>query len=123
VSVNLFLAESPSVVDVGEVEMKSLSVMEGNSVTLQTDVTETHGDELIVWRFERKLIAKYDVEAKSSPLHDTDERFRDRLQLDHQTGSLTITHTRTTDSGEYTLKINSNKQTLFKRFSVAVSGE
>jgi len=123
--VNLFLAESPSVVDVGEAEMKSVSVIEGNSVTLQTDVTETHGDELIVWRFgdEGKLIARYDVEAKSSPLLDTDVRFRDRLQLDHQTGSLTITHTKTTDSGEYTLKINSNKQALYKRFIVTVSGE
>jgi len=123
VSVNLFLAESPSV-DVGEVEMKSVSVLEGNSVTLQTDVTETHGDELIVWRFgdEGKLIAKYDV-VKSSPLLDTDEKFRDRLQLDHQTGSLTITNTRNTDSGFYTMKISSNKQTLFKRFIVTVSGE
>ncbi|KAG1929395.1 hypothetical protein F2P79_022950 [Pimephales promelas] len=118
---NVTVSESPSV-DVGEVEMKSVSVLEGNSVTLQTDVPETHGDELIVWRFgdEGKLIAKYDV-VKSSPLLDTDERFRDRLQLDHQTGSLTITHTRTTDSGFYTLKINSNKQTIYKRFSVTVS--
>ncbi|XP_039520369.1 uncharacterized protein LOC120474283 isoform X16 [Pimephales promelas] len=118
---NVTVSESPSV-HVGEAEMKSMSVMEGNSVTLQTDVTETNGDELIVWRFgdEGKLIAKYDV-VKSSPLLNTDERFRDRLQLDHQTGSLTIIHTRTTDSGEYTLKINSNKQTLYKRFIVTVS--
>ncbi|XP_039520345.1 uncharacterized protein LOC120474271 [Pimephales promelas] len=119
---NVTVSESPSVVDVGEAEMKSVSVLEGNSVTLQTDVTETHGDELIVWRFgdEGKLIAKYDV-VKSSQLLDTDERFRDRLQLDHQTGSLTITNTRNTDSGEYTLKINSNKQTFYKRFIVTVS--
>ncbi|KAG1928788.1 uncharacterized protein LOC120475640 [Pimephales promelas] len=119
---NVTVSESPSVVDVGEAEMKSVSVFEGNSVTLQTDVTETHGDELIVWRFgdEGKLIAKYDV-VKSSPLLDTDERFRDRLKMDHQTGSLTITYTTNTDSGEYTLKINSNRQTLYKRFIVTVS--
>ncbi|XP_067271619.1 uncharacterized protein [Pseudorasbora parva] len=109
-------------IDIGEAEMKSVSVMEGDSVTLQTDVTETHGDELIVWRFgdEGKLIAKFDIEANSSTLYD--ERFRDRLKLDHQTGSLNITHTRTTDSELYTVKISSSssKQTIFKRFNVTV---
>ncbi|KAK7136733.1 hypothetical protein R3I93_016937 [Phoxinus phoxinus] len=114
--------ESPPVIDV---EMKS--VTEGDSVTLQTDVTELHGDELIVWRFgdEGKLIAKCDIEAKSSPLHnDTDGRFRDRLKLDHQTGSLTISDIRNTHSGLYTVKISSSsKQTLYKRFSVTISGE
>ncbi|XP_067271618.1 muscle M-line assembly protein unc-89-like [Pseudorasbora parva] len=120
-SVTVF--ESPSVIGGGEAGMKSVSVAEGDLVTLQTDVTKTHGDELIVWRFgdERKLIVKRDIEAKNS--YETDERFRDRLKLD-QTGSLTITHTRTTDSGLYTVKISSSssKQTIFKRFSVTVGG-
>ncbi|KAK7136731.1 hypothetical protein R3I93_016935 [Phoxinus phoxinus] len=111
--------ESPPVIDI---EMKS--VTEGDSVTLQTDVTEPHGDELIVWRVgdEGKLIAKRDIEAKSSKLYeDTNERFRDRLQLDHQTGSLTITNSRTTDSELYTVKISSSKQTSYKRFNVNVT--
>ncbi|XP_073700167.1 uncharacterized protein [Garra rufa] len=125
-SVNIY--ESPSVAtvtDAGEAEMKSVSVVKGDSVTLQTDVTvtEINGSELIVWRFgdEGKLIAKCDIEAKSPPLY-YDERFRERLKLDHQTGSLNITNTRTTDSGLYTMKISSNKQTLHKRFTVNVSG-
>ncbi|ROL45101.1 hypothetical protein DPX16_5408 [Anabarilius grahami] len=103
--------------------MKSVSETEGESVTLQTD-TETHGDELIVWRFgdEGKLIAKHDLEAKSLRLYnDPDERFRDRLKMDDRTGSLTITNTRTTDSGVYKVKISSSKQTLHKRFTVTVS--
>ncbi|XP_051741571.1 uncharacterized protein LOC127508050 isoform X16 [Ctenopharyngodon idella] len=114
--------ESPDVIEAFKDETQSVSETEGNPVTLQTD-TETHGKELIVWRFgdEGKLIAKHDQEAKSPPLYDTDERFRDRLKLDHQTGSLTITNTRITDSGVYKVKISSSKQTLNKRFTVTVS--
>ncbi|XDV23449.1 hypothetical protein PO909_028025 [Leuciscus waleckii] len=123
VTFSVTVYESPSVIDAGKAEMKSVSVMEGGPVTLQTDVTETHGDELIVWRFgdEGKLIAKHDIEAKSSPIYDTDERFRDRLKLDEKTGSLTITNTRNTDSGLYTVKISSSKQILNKKFSVIIS--
>ncbi len=124
---NLFLVESRSeyaVIDAGKAIL-NMSVKENDPVTLQTNVTQLTGDELIVWRFgdEGKLIAKHDIEAKSSPLYDTDERFRDRLELNDQTGSLIITNTRTTDSGLYTVKISSNKQTLYKRFTVAVIGE
>jgi len=124
-SVNLFLSESPPAIVVDRVEIESVSKKEGDSVTLQTDVTEPHGDELIVWRFgdKGKLIAKCDIEANSSQLSDY-EIFRGRLKLDHQTGSLTISDLRNTDSGLHTVKISSSsKQTLYKRFSVAVSGE
>ncbi|XP_058615923.1 uncharacterized protein LOC131529933 isoform X2 [Onychostoma macrolepis] len=112
--------EALSVIAGAEAEVKSMSEMEGDPVTLH--VPQLQGDELIVWRFgdEGKLIAKHDIEAKSSLVYDTDERFRDRLQLD-QTGSLIITNTRTTDSGLYTVKISSNTQTLYKRFIVTVS--
>ncbi|XP_048041590.1 uncharacterized protein LOC125265420 [Megalobrama amblycephala] len=114
--------ESPAVIGAGGSEMKSVSETEGYPVSLLTD-TETHGDELIVWRFgdEGKLIAKHDLEAKSPPLYDPDERFRDRLKLDHHTGSLTITKTRLSDSGVYKVKISSSKQTLHKKFTVTVS--
>ncbi|XP_026054373.1 uncharacterized protein LOC113040252 isoform X3 [Carassius auratus] len=116
--------ESPSAVDAGVTDMKLVSVKEGDPVILQTGVPQLTGDELIVWRFgdEGKLIAKHDIEAKSSPLYDeTDERFRDRLKLNDQTGSLTITNTRTTDSGHYKVKISSNKQTLYQKYIVTVS--
>ncbi|KTF72974.1 hypothetical protein cypCar_00045443, partial [Cyprinus carpio] len=117
-------SESPAVIDAAEGEMKLMSVKEGDPVILQTDVPQLTGDELIVWRFgdEGKLIAKHDLEPKSPPLYYDEERFRDRLKLD-QTGSLTITNTRTTHSGVYKVKISSNKQTLYKRFTVTVGGE
>ncbi|XP_026054376.1 uncharacterized protein LOC113040253 isoform X2 [Carassius auratus] len=113
--------ESPSAVDAGVTDMKLMSVKEGDPVILQTGVPQLTGDMLIVWRFgdEGKLIAKHDIEAKSSPLYD--ERFRDRLKLNDQTGSLTITNTRTTDSGHYKVKISSNKQTLYQKYIVTVS--
>uniref|UniRef100_A0A8C1MC21 Immunoglobulin domain-containing protein n=1 Tax=Cyprinus carpio TaxID=7962 RepID=A0A8C1MC21_CYPCA len=116
--------ESPFAVDAGVTDMKLMSVKEGDPVILQTDVPQLTGDELIVWRFgdEGKLIAKHDIETKSPPLYDeTDERLRDRLQLNHQTGSLTITNTRTTDSGHYKVKISSNKQTIYQKYIVTVS--
>ncbi|KAK9978811.1 hypothetical protein ABG768_020549 [Culter alburnus] len=122
-SFSVTVYESPAVIDAFKGETKSVSETEGESVTLQTD-TETHGDELIVWRFgdEGKLIAKHDVEAKSLRLYnESDERFRDRLKLDHHTGSLTITNTRLSDSGVYKVKISSSKQTLYKKFTVTVS--
>ncbi|XP_050956401.1 uncharacterized protein LOC127157210 [Labeo rohita] len=116
--------ETPSVIDAGEAEMKLMSVKEGDPVILQTVVRQLNRDELIVWRFgdEGKLIAKRDVETKSPQLYDeTDERFRDRLKLDHQTGSLTITNTRTTDSGLYKVKISSNKLTVYEKYIVTIS--
>ncbi|XP_026053163.1 uncharacterized protein LOC113039485 [Carassius auratus] len=114
---------SPDVIDAVKGEMKLMSVTEGDPVILQTDVPQLTRDMLVVWRSgdEGKLIAKHDIEAKSSPFYvETDGRFRDRLKLD-QTGSLTITNSRTNDSGLYRVKISSNNQTTYKRFTVTVS--
>ncbi|XP_073793326.1 titin isoform X2 [Danio rerio] len=118
-----FNAEVPPVFETYKAEMKSISVKKGNPFTLHTSVAELHGDELIVWRFgdEGKLLAKEDKETKGSPYYNTDERFRHRLELVDQTGSLTIKNTKEIDAGLYTVKISSNEQTSFKRFIVSVS--
>ncbi|XP_051763458.1 uncharacterized protein LOC127519840 isoform X3 [Ctenopharyngodon idella] len=101
----------------------SVSVMEGDSVTLNTGV-KTNQQENIKWFFNNNRIAQIsgdlskictDVQCK-----DGDEKFRDRLKLDHQTGSLTITNIRTTDSGEYKLQIISSNSSSDKTFSVTV---
>ncbi|XDV23934.1 hypothetical protein PO909_028275, partial [Leuciscus waleckii] len=77
--------------------VKSVSVMEGDSVTLNSDLTEMMDEDLIYWRFgnENTVIAEIDVLADRITVYDDvpDGRFRDRLKLDHQTGSLTITNT------------------------------
>ncbi|KAI2648015.1 V-set and immunoglobulin domain-containing protein 1 [Labeo rohita] len=82
----------------------SVSVTEGESVTLKTADTTINE---IQWSFVHKnssiFIALFYRQNEKSTVHDDvlDGRFKDRLKLD-KTGSLTITNTRTTDSGLYT---------------------
>uniref|UniRef100_A0A8C1PJ01 Immunoglobulin domain-containing protein n=1 Tax=Cyprinus carpio TaxID=7962 RepID=A0A8C1PJ01_CYPCA len=104
--------------------VKSVSVKEGDSVTLQINVTEIQTDDKIDWKLgtNRNLIAK--INGKTSKIFDgPDGRFRDRLKLDHQTGSLIITDTRTTDSGLYEVKISSSSSEDTHRFNVTVYGK
>ncbi|KAI2650778.1 SLAM family member 5 [Labeo rohita] len=95
-------------------EVKSVSEMEGDSVTLNLDLSEILKED-ILWRFGHNtvLIAKlYKNNTDKIYAENADGRFRDRLKLDHQTGSLTITNTRTTDSGLYKVTNGSNATPL-----------
>ncbi len=87
-------------------EEKSVFVMEGDSVTLNSDLTEIMDDDLIQWRFEKYLIAEINVTADSMSVYDDvpDGRFRDRLKLNKQTGSLIITNIRMKHGGFYKLE-------------------
>lgn len=101
--------------------VRSVSVMEGQNVTLNTD-TEIHLDDLILWRFGDKgiLLAKIDVGTNETSLNDNDERFRDRLKIDHHTGSLTITNIKTEQAGLYELQIRGHESS--QRFLLSVKG-
>ncbi|KTF72794.1 hypothetical protein cypCar_00047732, partial [Cyprinus carpio] len=104
-------------------EVKSVSVKEGDSVTLNTSLTEIQKDDQVLWKFglNRSVIAKISQEAGIFNTYDgPDERFRDRLQLDNQTGSLTITNTRTTDSGLYEVSIKNSSSEAKNRFNVTI---
>jgi len=103
-------------------EVKSISVKEGESVTLNI-YTDIRPDDLILWRFGDQgiLLAKIDVKTDETSLNDDDERFRDRLKIDHQTGSLIITNTRTEHSGLYELQIRGSESS--QRFLLSVTGE
>ncbi|KAL0161530.1 hypothetical protein M9458_045255, partial [Cirrhinus mrigala] len=95
--------------------------MEGDSVTLQTN-TELQTEDWMMWTFgqPKTLIAQIDKRLERFSTFDVlDGRFRDRLTVDYQTGSLTIINTRTTDSGLYRVIIRSRKATY--RFNVIVS--
>ncbi|KAI7791570.1 hypothetical protein IRJ41_025915, partial [Triplophysa rosa] len=101
-------------------EVKSVSVMEGDSVTLHTD-TQIQRYDNINWDFGPQ---KYLLSATSGgSINVYNGRFRDRLQVDDQTGSLTITNTTTEDSGLYDveLKKRQSEQIIKKRFIVSVS--
>ncbi|XP_039538674.1 uncharacterized protein LOC120486601 [Pimephales promelas] len=101
----------------------SLSVMEGDSVTLNTGV-QTNQQEVIKWYFNDTRIAQISGDLSDIctdvQCEDGDERFRDRLKLDNQTGSLTITHT--TYSGLYELKIITSRSSSDKIFRLSVTG-
>ncbi|KAK9967214.1 hypothetical protein ABG768_001622 [Culter alburnus] len=97
-------------------ELKSVSVMEGDSVTLNSDLTEIDDEDLILWRFgsENTLIVKISVLEGRITVYDDvlDGRFRDRLKLDHQTGSLTITNITTEHDGDYKLQTSSVRKSF-----------
>ncbi|XP_026054686.1 uncharacterized protein LOC113040600 [Carassius auratus] len=109
-------------------KMKTKSVKEGESVTLDPGVIKSP-DDVMTWHFNDELIAEItrdhqkiceDVKCNSTG------RFIDRLKLDHQTGSLTITNITTTDAGVYKLQIKSSIQPHYsiisvKRFSLTVT--
>ncbi|XP_058618085.1 SLAM family member 9-like [Onychostoma macrolepis] len=108
--------------------VESVSVLEGDSVALNSGFTEMMDDDVILWRFgaENTLIAQINVLAGSITVYKDvlDGRFRDRLKLDDQTGSLIITNTRTEHTGLYKLQTNrvskSFSLTVYARLSVPV---
>ncbi|ROL37839.1 CD48 antigen [Anabarilius grahami] len=106
--------------------VKSESVTEGESVSLNSSFTQIHTHEEINWKFGDFLIAKVKRNKESKFYGESAEgRFRDRLKLD-QTGSLTIINSRTTDSGLYTVSsirratINTINLTVYARLPVPV---
>ncbi|XP_018965344.1 uncharacterized protein LOC109096120 [Cyprinus carpio] len=100
-------------------EVKSISVMKGDSVTLHTDVTEVQKYLFIQWMFGNTRIAEVGRLTQTYSTYDgPDGRFRGRLELD-QTGSLIITNTRTTDSGLYKLTAISS-ETSYMSFELTV---
>ncbi len=105
--------------------VESVSVTEGESVSLNTRLTGIQTRDIIQWTFGYPVtkIAEINREGGIVSTFDGDAAgFRDRLKLDNQTGSLTITNTRTTDSGHYTVIIKGAKTTTY-RFNVTVYGE
>uniref|UniRef100_A0A671R780 Ig-like domain-containing protein n=2 Tax=Sinocyclocheilus anshuiensis TaxID=1608454 RepID=A0A671R780_9TELE len=107
-------------------QMQRKSVKEGESVTLDTGVMK-NPEDLMTWYFNDICIAEISEEPRKictdDQCDDGTERFRDRLKLDRQTGSLTITNINTTDSGLYKLQTNSSRISIIRSFRVSVIGK
>ncbi|XP_016108475.1 uncharacterized protein [Sinocyclocheilus grahami] len=112
----LFFVCGASAVDPDRV---SVSVMEGDAMTLYTGV-EMNQDRMM-WFFGDDRIAV--INGDTSKICEDDQckqRFRDRLNV-NQNGSLTVTNIRTTDSGDCKLQISSSRFCIIRSFTVTVT--
>ncbi|KAL1251733.1 hypothetical protein QQF64_019529, partial [Cirrhinus molitorella] len=106
---------------------ESVLVIEGNSVTLHADLTETHEHGNIMWSFGavKDAIAEINrVYRVFSTFDGPNRRFKDRLKLDNQTGSLTITNITAEHAGLYEVQISGmtpSKTFSFKKINHSVS--
>ncbi|KAG7458555.1 hypothetical protein MATL_G00221460 [Megalops atlanticus] len=109
------------VLNAGQTEVKKVRGRAGKTVTLHSNITEVQSD--VIWSFpfgtsSSKVIAQL---FNKENVKYYGQRFKDRLQLDTQTGSLTIKNLNTYDSGGYQLQIGSNEE-LSITFEVMVYG-
>ncbi|XP_056109118.1 uncharacterized protein LOC130086913 [Rhinichthys klamathensis goyatoka] len=86
------------------VEVMAVSLMEGDSVTLNTGVTKQQHDKML-WYFEDTLIALINDPDTSCLYDGEDGRFRGRVKVDYETGSLTITNITSEHTGRYEAEI------------------
>ncbi|KAL0161149.1 hypothetical protein M9458_044885, partial [Cirrhinus mrigala] len=98
-------------------QMKSKSLKHGESVTLDPGVI-TNPNDVMTWYFNDTPIAEITGDQSKIVTNHSYWRVRDGLKLDHQTGSLTITNSRITDSGLYKLQIISSRFSIIRSFSV-----
>lgn len=93
---------------------------EGDSVTLHSQHTEIQKTaNFIEWKFGETSIAH--IEIGSSKILEwvkSDGAFKDRLQLDTQTGDLKIKNISSQDSGDFSLQISSKSGSTSKSFNV-----
>ncbi len=106
--------------------VKVMLVMERDSVVLPSGLSKIQRADQITWKFKDTLIAEMNQTAGIFSTYDVlDGRFRYRLHLNNQTGSLIITNVRPNISGLYEINISksSSRYTTHKTFNVTSIGE
>ncbi|XP_036420141.1 CD48 antigen-like [Colossoma macropomum] len=104
-------------------EVVRLQELEGNTVTIHTGLTGVQSDAHILWFYrsenlDTKIVNSLVFKGETNTDYPS-ERFRDRLQLNRNSGSLTITNISREDSGVYKLQIITEHQSVWS-FSVNV---
>ncbi|XP_030643683.1 SLAM family member 5-like [Chanos chanos] len=97
-------------------------VREGETVTLHTGFTGLQSDDQILWSYgpvDPNIIIVNSQVLRGNIITDYRDRFRDRLELDRQTGSLTIRNINITDSGVYKVTVI-NLEVSSRRFYYTV---
>jgi len=104
--------------------VNKVSVFEGDPVTLNPD-TEIQSDDHIEWRFGNEVLITETRRGGDISINRgiAGWRFRDRLELNRKTGSLTIKHTEMRHAGVYQLQITSNKEVSYETFIVDLRSE
>ncbi|XP_036420133.1 uncharacterized protein LOC118803752 [Colossoma macropomum] len=104
-------------------EVVRLQELEGNTVTIHTGLTGVQSDAHILWFYrsenlDTKIVISLVFKGETNTEYPS-ERFRDRLQLNRTSGSLTITNISREDSGVYKLHIITGMSSVWS-FSVDV---
>ncbi|XP_036420142.1 CD48 antigen-like [Colossoma macropomum] len=104
-------------------EVVRLQELEGNTVTIHTGLTGVQSDAHILWFYrsenlDTKIVISLVFKGETNTDYPS-ERFRDRLQLNRNSGSLTITNISREDSGVYKLQIITGHQSVWS-FSLNV---
>ncbi len=97
--------------------------MEGGYFTLRTGLTEIQGN-MVEWRrhFGSSRTRLIKIE-EGNIFTDDITIFKDRVQIERQTGDLTITDITNEHTGVYELSIDLGRTELRKKYIVAVYGE
>ncbi|ROL49277.1 hypothetical protein DPX16_4328 [Anabarilius grahami] len=110
----------PGVLGTDTIEVKS--VMEGDSVSLNTGFTEVLKNDQILWMFGPRETQIAEIYKQKICMFKSNETFGDRLQLNSQTGSLTIRNIRSEHTGLYEVQVWRYRGIFPKRFNVTVYG-